>query len=107
MRQLTRKEEEIMLKLWELNQASVAQILELFPVKKPAYNTVSTLVRILEKKKFIKHKKKGRGYIYMPAISFHAYRQFITEHVLKHYYSGNATEMISNVNKQKNLSDLL
>lgn len=107
MRHLTRSEEQVMLKLWELKQASVTEILELYEPKKPAYNTVSTLVRILEKKKFIRHRKKGRGYIYFPMVSLDDYRQFLTDHLLSHYYHGNTSQLISLVNKQKSLQELL
>jgi len=60
MKQLTRAEEEVMQHLWSLNEASVKEIIELFPEPKPAYNTVSTIIRILETKEFVNQTKRKR-----------------------------------------------
>jgi predicted transcriptional regulator len=68
MERLTPAEELVMLKLWKLEKAAVKDIQELFENPKPAYNTTSTIVRILERKKFIKHQSIGRGYLYSPKI---------------------------------------
>lgn len=86
MIRLTPGEEQIMLRLWKLEKASVQQIVDLYTDKSFAYNTISTFVRILERKKFIKHKQKGRGYIYMPKVSKEEYREFLANHLLEHYF---------------------
>ena len=104
---LTKSEEQIMLKLWCLEQGSVKEILAQFTTPKPAYNTVSTIVRILEKKNFIGHQKKGRGYVYFPLVSKNEYAQFLTEHLLNNYYKGSQSSLISSLNKTKRLDDLL
>ena len=69
MERLTPSEEQVMLRLWKLDKANVEGNCRTLPSPRPAYNTVSTIVRILERKKFIKHKAFGRGYIYMPRVS--------------------------------------
>jgi predicted transcriptional regulator len=104
---LTRAEEQVMLKLWELKKASVKELLLLFESPKPAYNTTSTIIRILEKKKIVGHKIKGRGYIYFPKISKEEYGQMLTEHLIKCYYDGNRSQLISELNKSKSLSEIL
>ena len=58
MKQLTKAEEEVMQLLWQLEEANVATIIEQMPEPKPAYNTISTIVRILENKAFVSHRKK-------------------------------------------------
>ena len=63
-KQLTKAEEQLMQVLWELDEASVQDIINQLPEPKPAYNTVSTIIRILETKDFVSHKAKGRGHIY-------------------------------------------
>ena len=68
MKQLTKAEEEVMQILWDLGEANVAAMLEVMPEPKPAYNTVSTIVRILETKEFVGFKKQGRGHIYFPLV---------------------------------------
>lgn len=107
MTPLTRAEEQIMLKLWELKKASVKEVLELFESPKPAYNTASTIIRILEKKKIIGHQKKGRGYIYFAKISKEDYSDFLTEHLISNYFDGNRALLISALNKSKSLSEIL
>jgi BlaI family transcriptional regulator, penicillinase repressor len=89
MDRLTPAEELVMLKLWSLEKGTVADIQTLYPEPKPAYNTTSTIVRILERKKFIKHKTVGRGYIYSPKISREKYREYLLKHLLDNYYDGN------------------
>lgn len=93
MDRLTPAEEQVMLKLWTLQQASVQEIVDLYVAPKPAYNTTSTIVRILERKKFIKHKSVGRGYIYSPKISREKYREYLLSHLLKNYFNGDKVEL--------------
>jgi BlaI family penicillinase repressor len=61
MKELTKAEEQIMQILWKIEKGFVNDILEGFPLPKPAYNTVSTIVRILEKKEFVSHKAYGKA----------------------------------------------
>ncbi len=68
MKQLTKAEEDIMQVLWELGEGNVAAIIDELPQPKPAYNTVSTIVRILESKEFVDYRKEGRGHIYFPTL---------------------------------------
>lgn len=98
MDRLTPAEEQVMLRLWKLEKGSVKDIVELYNNPTPAYNTTSTIVRILERKKFIKHKPVGRGYIYMPKVSRESYRQYLTEYLLKNYFDEDKTELINLIN---------
>lgn len=92
MERLTPAEEQVMLKLWKLQKAAVKDIQELYSNPKPAYNTTSTIVRILERKKFIKHQSVGRGYIYSPKVTIVKYREYLLKHLLVNYYDGNKSE---------------
>jgi BlaI family transcriptional regulator, penicillinase repressor len=92
MERLTPAEELVMLKLWKLQKAAVKEIQELYEEPKPAYNTTSTIVRILERKKFIKHKSVGRGYIYSPKVTREKYREYLVNHLLVNYYDGDKKE---------------
>jgi BlaI family transcriptional regulator, penicillinase repressor len=107
MERLTPAEEQVMLKLWKLEKASIHAILDLYEEPKPAYNTTSTIVRILEKKKFIKHRPVGKGFIYLPRISKELYREYLSEYLLKNYYDNNRKEIISYFNKINSINDLL
>lgn len=93
MERLTPAEEQVMLKLWKLQKGAVKEIQELYQNPKPAYNTTSTIVRILERKKFIKHQSLGRGYIYSPKISREKYREYLLKHLLVFYYDGDKKEL--------------
>ncbi len=88
MQRLTPKEEQLMLILWDLKEASVQEINDFYAAPKPAYNTTSTIVRILERKQLIKHKKKGRGHIYLPKKSKIEYRNYLLKWLLDNYFDG-------------------
>lgn len=107
MERLTPAEEKVMLKLWNLEKASVKEIVDLYGTPQPAYNTISTIVRILERKKFIKHKAVGRGYVYMPKIGREEYREYLADHLLQHYFEGNRKDVVSYYNKSLSLQELL
>ncbi len=95
MERLTPAEELVMLKLWKLEKAAVKDIQALFEEPKPAYNTTSTIVRILERKKFIKHQSIGRGYLYSPKISRESYRQFLLKHLMDNYFDGVKNDLVA------------
>lgn len=92
MDRLTPAEEQVMLRLWKLENTSVKDIVALYSEPRPAYNTISTIVRILEKKGFIKHKAKGRGFTYSPKISKDKYKMYLCNYLLDNYFDGNVNE---------------
>jgi BlaI family transcriptional regulator, penicillinase repressor len=97
MNRLTPAEEQVMLRLWKLQKASIKEIVDLYRDQIPAYNTTSTIVRILERKKFVKHKSVGRGYIYMPKISRESYREYLTDYLLKNYFDSDKDGLINQI----------
>lgn len=112
MKQLTKAEEEIMQVLWQLGKANVATIVEQLPEPKPAYNTVSTIVRILESKGFVDYEKEGRGHHYFPIVEKEAYSNQTLNKILENYFHGSFKSMVSffvdknDVNTQE-LEDIL
>lgn len=94
-RQLTKAEEQIMQVLWKLEEASVKQIIEKLPTPKPAYNTVSTIIRILETKNFVTHNSKGRGYVYFPLIKKTDYSNQSLNKLVDGYFGGSFKSMVS------------
>ncbi|MEW7277798.1 BlaI/MecI/CopY family transcriptional regulator [Aquimarina sp. 2201CG1-2-11] len=95
MKQLTKAEEEIMRWLWQLEEANVATIIEKMPEPKPAYNTISTIVRILENKEFVGHRKQGKGYIYFPIIKKEEYSNQSINKLMNNYFNGSFRNMVS------------
>ncbi len=95
MKELTRAEEQIMHILWEINQGFIKDILEKTDEPKPAYNTVSTIVRILEKKGFIGYKAYGKTHEYYPLISKETYKKELMGNVVKNYFSNSFKQLVS------------
>jgi len=95
VKQLTKAEEQLMQVLWELEEASVKDIIEQLPKPKPAYNTVSTIIRILESKEFVGHKQKGRGYVYYPLIKKDSYSNQSLHKLMNGYFGGSFKSMVS------------
>ena len=94
-KQLTKAEEQFMQILWDLKEASVKEIIEQLPNPKPAYNTVSTIIRILETKNIVAHKPKGRGYIYYPLIEKTDYTNQRLHKLMDGYFGGSFKSMVS------------
>lgn len=104
MKELTRAEEQIMQILWQLEEAFVNDIIDKIPEPKPAYNTVSTIVRILEKKGFVDHKAYGKTHQYYPLISKTDYTRTFMKSFIGSYFGNSFREMVSFFAKQDNMS---
>ncbi|TMM32187.1 BlaI/MecI/CopY family transcriptional regulator [Polaribacter aestuariivivens] len=94
-KQLTKAEEQIMQVLWDLKEASVKDVIEMLPKPKPAYNTVSTIIRILENKEFVTHKAVGRGFVYYPKIDKETYSNQSLHKLMNGYFDGSFKSMVS------------
>lgn len=103
MKQLTKAEEEIMQILWDLQEANVASVIEELPEPKPAYNTVSTIIRILESKEFVDHRKVGKGYIYFPVVEKETYTNQSMNKLINGYFNGSFKSMVSFFMKNNNM----
>ena len=95
IRELTRAEEQVMQALWEVGKGMVHDILQRFPEPKPAYNTVSTIVRILEQKGFVDHKAYGRTHEYFPLISRNDYKRNYLGNLLENYFENSFKSLAS------------
>lgn len=103
-RELTRAEEQIMQILWKLEKAFVKEIIEEIPEPKPAYNTVSTIVRILEKKGFVDYEAFGKTHRYFPIISKKQYTSSYMKNFMKNYFSDSFKDMVSFFAKEDKMS---
>lgn len=102
--ELTRAEEEIMQWLWQLEEANVASIVEKMPSPKPAYNTVSTIIRILENKGFVDYRKVGRGHVYFPLVQKETYTKNSMNKLMNNYFDGSMKSMLSFFVKKNEMS---
>jgi predicted transcriptional regulator len=103
MNELTKAEEQIMQVIWELENCFVKDIVSELPNPKPAYNTVSTMVRILEKKEFVAYNAFGKTHQYYPIVNKEAYAKFKTNSLLGSYFGGSVEQMMSFFVKEKKM----
>lgn len=95
IKELTRAEEQIMQVLWKIKKGFVKDILEQLPNPKPAYSTVSTIVRILEKKMFVGYTSYGKTHEYFPLISLESYTRFSAGSLLENYFNDSPKKLLS------------
>ena len=103
MKKLTKSEEQIMQHIWRLKSCMVSEILEELGDPKPPHSTVSSVVRILEKKGFVGHKAYGRTHVYHPIISQEAYSQFALNKLASNYFGGSLNRLVSFLVKENDL----
>lgn len=103
MRELTKAEEQVMLILWEMKEALVKEVIEKMDPPKPAYNTVSTVIRVLEGKGFVDHKAIGNTHIYFPVVTEEQYKHFAFDKVMNNYFENSYQSLVSFLVKEKNI----
>ena len=104
MQKLTKAEEEVMQFLWELERATVSQIIELMSEPKPPHSTISSIIRILEKKGAVDHKAYGRTYEYFPLITREEYSAGTIDRLAQDYFGGSLRKMVSFLVQRDDLS---
>lgn len=104
MKELTKAEEQVMQILWKLGKGFVKDLMDEMPEPRPAYNTVSTIVRILEKKGFVDHNAYGKTHEYYPLITRDEYTRTFMKTFMRNYFSGSFKEMVSFFAKGSNMS---
>ena len=102
--QLTKAEEQVMQILWEMNEGLVRDIRDCFPAPKPARNTVSTVIRILEKKGIVAHHSNGNTHIYYPLIKKEEYTKTQLFGLMKNYFNNSFPAMASFFAREKDLT---
>jgi len=102
-KRLTKAEEEIMQVLWDLKEGFVNDIIEKLAEPKPAYNTVSTIVRILVKKKFVAHKAFGKSHQYHPLMTKKEYADKYLSNFMTQYFSNSYQSLVSFLTHQEKL----
>jgi len=104
MKELTKLEEEIMQVMWKIGKGFANDIMAAIPEPKPAYNTVLTIVRILEKKGFVGYDAYGKAHQYYPLISKEDYSKQILTGVVKNYFNNSFRNLVSAFADGKNLT---
>lgn len=104
MEKLTNKEEELMQVLWKLKKAFVKEVVAELPEPKPHYNTVSTVIRKMEEKGFIKHETFGNTHRYYPAVSIETYRKGYFSNAIDNYFENSYKNVVSFFAKEEKIS---
>ena len=104
MKELTKGEEQVMQVIWGIKQGFANEIMAAFPEPKPAYNTVLTVIKILENKGFVKHETFCRANRYSAVISKEEYSQRYLGSVVERYFNNSYLELVSAFAKKENFS---
>ncbi|MBR6878000.1 MAG: BlaI/MecI/CopY family transcriptional regulator [Bacteroidales bacterium] len=104
MKELTKAEEQVMQVLWNIGQGFASDVMAAFPEPKPAYNTVLTIIRILEKKGFVTHETFCKANRYTPSISKEEYSKNFLGSVVERYFDNSYLNLVSAFAKKENFS---
>ncbi len=104
MQKLTKAEEEVMQLVWEIERGTVSDLLDKMADPKPPHSTVSSVVRILERKGFVGHKAYGKTHEYFPLIEKTAYGQRSLTDVVRDYFDGSVSRLVSHLAQEEQLS---
>lgn len=108
MKRLTKAEEEVMQKIWEHGPCTVSELISNMPIPKPPHSTISSIVRILERKGFVNHNTYGRTHEYYSMVEKESYSKFSLKNLVAGYFGGSMDNLVSFLVKEDdlNLKDL-
>ncbi|MDR2065980.1 MAG: BlaI/MecI/CopY family transcriptional regulator [Prevotellaceae bacterium] len=104
MRKLTTKEEEIMEFFWKKGPLFVKELLTFYDEPRPHFNTISTIVRILENKGFLSHEVFGNTYRYFPALSENEFHKETLRNVVSKYFNNSYLNIVSSLVEEEKIS---
>lgn len=104
MQKLTNKEEEVMHILWKLEKAFVKEIMAEIKEDQPHYNTLSTIVRILEEKGFVSHNAFGNSHQYYPIVAIEEYRKRFMTTAIDNYFDSSYKNLVSFFAEEEKIS---
>jgi predicted transcriptional regulator len=105
MQKLANREEQIMKAFWQLEKAFIKEIIPLLPDPKPHYNSVATMVKILEEKGFLGHETYGNTYCYYPLVSKEDYQRYTMKNIVSEYFDNSYSSMLAFFAKEQKLSE--
>ena len=105
MIKLAKREEQIMQVFWDLKKAFIRDVIPQLPDPKPHYNSVATMVKILEEKGFLEHETAGNMHAYFPVISREDYQKFALKDIVSQYFDNSFPRMLAFFAKEQKLSE--
>lgn len=103
MKKLTRVEEDVMQYIWELKKCTVSQVIDKLEEPKPPHSTISSIVRILEKKGFVDHVAYGRTHVYSPTLPKSQYKKNTIRSLVTDYFDGSIENLVSFLVNEKEI----
>ncbi|HLP72266.1 MAG TPA: BlaI/MecI/CopY family transcriptional regulator [Bacteroidales bacterium] len=104
MQEITKAQEDILKAVWEAESGAVSDILEKLPDPKPAYNTVATVIKVLEKKGYLGHKTYGKTNVYFPLVSRGDYAQHVLKDTFTGLFNRSINQLVSPLISGRNIS---
>ena len=104
MKEITKAQEDLLRALWEIKEGAISDVLESLDEPKPAYNTVATVIKVLEKKGYVSHKTYGKTNVYFAVVSKKDYAQHLLKDTFKGLFNGSLNLMVSSFVKNKDVS---
>ena len=105
MQKLAKREEQIMQVFWNLEKAFIKEIIPELPDPKPHYNSVATMVKILEEKGFLAHEAFGNIFRYYPVISRDDYQKHAMKDIVSQYFNNSYPSMLAFFAKEQKISE--
>src|SRR5687768_498389 len=105
MLKLAKREEQIMQAFWDLKKAFIRDIIPQLPEPRPHYNSVATIVKILEEKGFLSHESVGNIYCYFPVITREDYQKHSMKDIVSQYFDNSYPRMLAFFAKEENLTE--
>jgi BlaI family transcriptional regulator, penicillinase repressor len=104
MIKLAKREEQIMQVFWDLEKAFIRDIIPMLPDPKPHYNSVATMVKILEEKGFLDHETIGNVHCYFPVVGREEYQKYAMKDIVSQYFDNSYPRMLAFFAKEQNLT---
>ncbi len=102
---LATREEQIMQVIWDLGKAFIRDVIPLLPEPRPHYNSVATMIKILEEKGFLGHEPMGNMHYYFPKISREEYQKHSMKDIVRQYFDNSYPRMLAFFAKEQNLTE--
>jgi BlaI family penicillinase repressor len=104
MKEITKAQEDLLKALWEIKEGAISDVLDSLNEPRPAYNTVATVIKVLEKKGYVSHKTYGKTHVYFAVVSKKDYAQHLMKDTFKGLFNGSLNLMVSSFVKNKDVS---
>jgi len=104
MKEITKAQEDLLKALWEIGEGAISDVLDILEEPRPAYNTVATVIKVLEKKGYVSHKTFGKTHVYFAVVSKKDYAQHLMKDTFKGLFNGSLNLMVSSFVKNKDVS---